>query len=253
MLAAERRKKICEILEEHDAVRVTELSSLFSVTEETIRRDLEKLERENKVIRQHGGAIKYQTTDSEVHFTEREIIYVNEKRVIAKHAATLVNEGDTIMLDASTTAWYLANSLPNIPIIVITNSVQVINELISKDRIEVISTGGRYSAKSHSFVGPLSERSIMNYHVNKTFISCTGAHIMNGVSDSSELQAILKSLMIANSDEVILMMDSSKSNKPAFAHVTDIEKIDYLITDSKVDSKFKIQVEELGVNIIIAE
>lgn len=253
MLAAERRSKICELLEENEAVRVTELSLLFSVTEETVRRDLEKLERENKVIRQHGGAVKFKTNDSEVHFTEREILYVNEKKIIAKQAATLVNSGDTIMLDASTTSWYLANSLPNIPIIVITNSIQVINELINKDKIEVISTGGRYSAKSHSFVGPLSERSIMNYHVNKAFISCTGAHIINGVSDSSELQAILKSLMIANSDEVILMMDSSKSNKPAFTHVTAIDQIDYLVTDVNIDSKFKIQAEELGVSVILAK
>lgn len=253
MLAAERRNKICELLEENDAVRVTELSVLFSVTEETVRRDLEKLERENKVIRQHGGATKYKSNDNEIHFTEREILNVNEKKLIAKHAAALVNEGDTIMIDASTTAWYLANSLPNIPLIVITNSVQVINELIHKDQIEVISTGGRYSSKSHSFVGPLAERSIMNYHVSKCFISCTGAHITNGISDSSELQAILKSLMIVNSDAVILMMDSSKTNKFAFAQVTNIEEIDYLISDSKLDTKFKIQAEELGANVIIAK
>lgn len=252
MLAAERRNKICELLEENEAVRVTELSLLFSVTEETIRRDLEKLERENKVIRQHGGATKYKSNDNEVHFTEREILNVNEKKVIARHAATLVNEGDTIMIDASTTGWYLANSLPNIPLIVITNSVQVINELMHKDQIEAISTGGRYSAKSHSFVGPLAERSVMNYHVSKCFISCTGAHIAAGISDASEVQAILKTLMIASSDEVILMMDSSKTNKSAFAHITSIEEIDYLISDAKIDKKFKIQVQELNKNVIIA-
>ena len=142
--------------------------------------------------------------------------------------------------------------MPNIPLIVITNSVQVINELIDKDKIEVISTGGRYSAKSHSFVGPLAERSIMNYHVDKAFISCTGAHILNGVSDSSELQAILKSLMVTHSDEVILMLDSSKVNTHAFAHITEIERIDCIITDPKIDVKFKIQAEERGVKVILA-
>lgn len=252
MLAAERRKKICELLEENDAVRVTELSVTFSVTEETIRRDLEKLEKDQKVIRQHGGAIKYAHTDGEIHFSEREILRVREKKMIAELASTLVQEGDKILLDASTTAWFLASNLPNIPLIVITNSVQVVNELVDKDKIEVISTGGRYSSRSHSFVGPLAERSVMHYRVNKAFISCTGAHILSGVSDSSELQAIIKSLMVAHSDEVILMMDSSKANSHAFAHITDIEKINYLITDTKINAKFKIQAEELGIKVLQA-
>lgn len=253
MFAAERRKKICELVEQQDAVRVTDLSLLFSVTEETIRRDLEKLERDNKIIRQHGGAIKYTLTEGEVHFSEREILHVKEKRSIALAAAQLVHEGDKIILDASTTAWYLASCLPNIPLIVITNSVQVVNALIDKDKIEVICTGGRYSSRSHSFVGPLAERAVMNYHVNKSFISCKGTSILNGVSDSSELQAILKSIMVSNSDEVILMIDSSKINSHAFAHIADIEKINFLITDSLVDAKFKIQAEELGVQIILAD
>jgi len=251
MIAAERRNKIYELLELQDAVRVTELSALFSVTEETIRRDLEKLEKENKVIRQHGGAIKNKSYENEIHFTQREILHVSEKKKIAQYAASLVREGDQIMIDASTTGWYLANSLPNIPLIVITNSVQIINELMYKDQIQVISTGGRYSSKSHSFVGPLAQRSVMNYHVSKCFISCTGANVRNGISDSSELQAILKSLMISNADQAILMMDSSKTNKHAFAKITDIERIDLIITDSNIDQKFKIQIEELGTNVTL--
>lgn len=253
MLAAERRKKILELLNEQDSVKVTELSKLFSVTEETVRRDLEKLESEKKIKRQHGGAIKVDFSDNETHFSEREIQRVQEKKAIAELAATFVNEGDRILLDASTTAWYLANQLPNIPLIVITNSLQVVNELVSKDKIDVISTGGRYSSRSHSFIGPLAERSVMNYHVDKAFISCTGAHIFNGLSDSSELQAILKSLMVENSNEVILMMDSSKANKPAFSKISEFEKVNHLISDQQLDMKFIMQAEELGIKVHITE
>lgn len=90
---------------------------------------------------------------------------------------------------------------------------------MEKDRIEVICIGGRYSAKSHSFIGPLSERSLDNYHVHKAFISCKGVHITNGVRDSSELQALLKRQMIAHCEEAILMVDNSKVNAHSFSHI----------------------------------
>ncbi|MFP3917070.1 DeoR/GlpR family DNA-binding transcription regulator [Lysinibacillus telephonicus] len=249
MLAAERRKKIYELVDEQTSVKVADLSNLFSVTEETIRRDLEKLEKENKIKRLHGGAVKVSSNDSEVHFTEREILHVEEKRAIAAEAAKLISEGDKIILDASTTAWCLARCLPNISITVITNSVQVVNELMEKDRIEVICIGGRYSAKSHSFIGPLSERSLDNYHVHKAFISCKGVHITNGVRDSSELQALLKRQMIAHCEEAILMVDNSKVNAHSFSHIAPLSFIHTIICDDKIDKNFKLQAEEIGVNV----
>nr|WP_106782288.1 DeoR/GlpR family DNA-binding transcription regulator [Lysinibacillus timonensis] len=252
MLAAERRKKIYEMVDEHTAVKVTELSNIFSVTEETIRRDLEKLERENKIKRLHGGAVKVPTNDSEVHFTEREILHVEEKRVVATEAVKLIAEGDKIILDASTTAMFFARCLPNIPITVITNSVQVINELIEKDRIEKICLGGLYSTKTHSFTGPLSERSLENYHVNKAFISCKGVHITNGVRDSNEMQALLKRKMITHCDEAILMVDSSKINAHSFSPIVPLSDIHTIICDEGIDRTFKQQAEEIGVNVTIA-
>ena len=250
MLAIERRKKIWALVEEQNIVRVSQLSTLFSVTEETIRRDLEKLEEEKKVIRQHGGAVKLDYTSSELHFSEREIRNVKEKAKIAEMASQFVNEGDKIMLDASTTATFFARNLPNIRLIVVTNSIQVVNELVDKDKIDVICTGGRYSPKSHSFIGPLAERALLNYHVNKLFISCTGVTISSGVSDTSEMQAILKNQMVEHANEIFLMMDSSKVNKSAFAHICEIEKISTIITDSNIDSSFKQQIEKLGVTVL---
>src|SRR3954468_21766912 len=104
MLVAERQKKIVELVNERLSIRVTELSEIFSVTEETIRRDLEKLEKENKLRRSHGGAVSIQEKDSEVDFSTREITNVMEKRIIASEAIKQVESGDRIILDASTTA-----------------------------------------------------------------------------------------------------------------------------------------------------
>ena len=109
MLVAERHHKIVELVNEKKSIRVSDMSKLFAVTEETIRRDLEKLEKENKLARSHGGAVSLHPNDSlEIPYSQREIMNVREKQKIAMEAIKHVFEGDKIILDASTTAWYMA-------------------------------------------------------------------------------------------------------------------------------------------------
>src|SRR5699024_532409 len=109
VLVAERQQKITELINERKSVRVTELSEIFNVTEETIRRDLEKLEQKQKLARSHGGAVRIQSSEGvESPYFEREITNVAEKREIAQEAVKKIIEGDKIILDASSTAWYMA-------------------------------------------------------------------------------------------------------------------------------------------------
>ncbi|WP_375088569.1 DeoR/GlpR family DNA-binding transcription regulator [Peribacillus sp. RS7] len=253
MLVAQRHQKIVELVNERSSIRVTELSEIFSVTEETIRRDLEKLEKETKLIRSHGGAVSLQEDDSEIHFSERVITNVNEKKVIAYEAAKRVVEGDRIILDASTTAWYMSKALPNIPLTVITNSTKVIMELSKKEKIEVISTGGRLLSKSLSFVGPIAEKSLTMYHVNKTFLSCKGIHLEEGLSDSNEGQALLKKKMIERSDSVILMVDSSKFGKKAFSLIVPPSEVDEIITDVEIDEASRQLLENCHVKVTVVK
>ncbi|CAH0262529.1 DeoR/GlpR family DNA-binding transcription regulator [Peribacillus simplex] len=253
MLVAQRHQKIVELVNERSSIRVTELSEIFSVTEETIRRDLEKLEKETKLIRSHGGAVSLQEDDSEIHFSERVITNVNEKKVIAYEAAKRVVEGDRIILDASTTAWYMSKALPNIPLTVITNSTKVVMELSKKEKIEVISTGGRLLSKSLSFVGPIAEKSLTMYHVNKTFLSCKGIHLEEGLSDSNEGQALLKKKMIERSDAVILMVDSSKFGKLAFSLIVPPSEVDEVITDREIDEASRKLLEKRNVKLTIVK
>lgn len=122
MLVVERHQKIIEQLEEKRIVRVSELSKKFSVTEETIRRDLEKLEKEGYLIRSHGGAVfNEMVKNQEIPFAEREITNISKKKLIAQMSVRYVEESDTILLDASSTAWYMAKILPNMPLTVVTN------------------------------------------------------------------------------------------------------------------------------------
>lgn len=254
MLVAERHQNIIELINERKSIRVTELSELFSITEETIRRDLEKLEKQGKLARSHGGAVSVSASDSlEVSYLEREITNVKEKAEIAHEAVKQVNEGDKIILDASTTAWYMAKELPDMKITVLTNSIKVATELSSKKQITVISTGGILQSKSLSFVGPLAEASLETYHVDKAFISCKGLHLERGISESNELQAHIKNVMINSTDVVYIMIDHSKFGVQAFSKYSDLDLIDYIITDSKVDAQLIQQLTDRSLKLIKTE
>lgn len=251
LLVAERQRKIVELVNERLSIRVSELSKIFSVTEETIRRDLEKLEKENQLMRSHGGAVSIEKEETEPSYLEREITNIEEKKAIAVKAVQLIEQGDQIILDASSTAWYVAKELPDISLTVVTNSIKVALELSKKEQIKVISTGGQLLSSSLSYVGPLAERSLSLYHVNKAFLSCKGVHLENGLSDSNELQALLKGKMMEIADQTILMVDSSKFGTRAFSQISLLSNIDFIITDSKVDQNTKKQLEEKKITVKI--
>src|SRR5690606_2933908 len=137
MLALQRYEIITKIVNERGSVRVSELSEICGVTEETIRRDLERLESQGRLRRSHGGAVSLNDEQQEIPFFEREITNVMEKKAIAQEAVKHVSEGDSIILDASSTAWYMASILPNMRLTVLTNAIKVALELSSKDKIEV--------------------------------------------------------------------------------------------------------------------
>lgn len=253
MLATERRRKIMELIQSEGSILVSEMSKRFHVTEETIRRDLDKLESEGKVIRTHGGAIINDTSPAEIPVEYREIKRLEQKKAIAKEAVKFVQAEDCIALDASTTAWQMAKILPDLPITVVTNSVKVVMELANKENIQVVSVGGTLVSRSLSFVGPLTERSIEGYHVQKCFLSCGGLHLQHGLSELTEEQARVKEKMIRNADKVILLIDSSKFGVRSFTRIVGLEAIDTLITDHEADAKVIEAIRRIVPNVRIAD
>ncbi|MBP1993280.1 DeoR/GlpR family DNA-binding transcription regulator [Paenibacillus eucommiae] len=250
MLLAERLQKIVQLVNDRGSIRVTELSELCEVTEETIRRDLDKLEVEGKLLRSHGGAISVKESQPEVPFRERETTNAEQKRRIAREAIKHIEPNDRIILDASSTAWYMAQILPDIQLTVVTNSIKVSLELSSKEQIQVISTGGLLTPRSLSFIGPLAERSLDQYHVEKAFISGKGLHLQRGVSESNEWQALIKQKMIAIADEVYVLADFSKFGQQSFAYVSGWDQIQHVITDEKADKEAVEQLRERSVDVI---
>lgn len=247
MLVAERYEKIVRLVNERGSIRVSELSELCEVTEETIRRDLDRLESAGRLRRSHGGAVSVKDVPvlhAEIPYAEREIVHAEEKRAIAEEAVRRIRQGERILLDASSTAWYMARSLPDIPLTVLTNSIRVATELAAKEKIQVLSTGGLLAQRSLSFVGPLAERSLDAYHVDKLFFSCKGVHLERGVSESNELQARVKQKMIGMADEVILLADASKFGVQAFTHVADWSDVDAIVTDRRLPRETVAWLEE---------
>lgn len=251
MLVAERYEKIVQLVNERGSIRVSELSDLCDVTEETIRRDLDRLEQAGRLRRSHGGAVSVKDQQPEIPYFEREITRAEEKRTIAEEAIKLISPNERILLDASSTAWYMAAKLPDIPLTVLTNSIKVATELAAKEKIEVISTGGILASRSLSYVGPLAERSLEAYYVDKVFLSCKGVHLERGISESNELQARVKQKMISIADQVVLLADSSKFGVQAFTHVADLREVDSIVTDRRLDRDMLTQLTDRGIHVKI--
>jgi len=252
MLIGERRLKVIDLLQEKANVVVSELSSLLSVTEETIRRDLESLEKEGLLKRTYGGAIPINKISLELPFKARKIERREEKKAIGKVAAGLIEDGDTLMFDASTTVLEVAKQIGvKKRLTAIASSLAVVLELIDRSEITLISTGGVFHSRSFSYVGPLAEKGIRNYHVDKLFLGAKGITIA-GPTDSYEAEAQLKETMVESAEETILVVDSSKFNEIALVSIVPLEAINKVITDKGIPSEYKKLFADRDIEVIIA-
>lgn len=250
MLALERQKKILEMLNLEGAVSVNRLSIELGVTEETVRRDLEKLEKQGSLMRTHGGAMPMDENTHEVSLEKRKNLNVQSKMAIAKLAAEHVAEGDTIFLDASTTTFFMAKELKNMRnITVITNSLRVVLELEGCEYIKVISVGGVLS-NNQSFVGSLAEKSIEeNYVVSKMFFSSKGINAKVGIMESNEQECGIKTKMLKNAKHKYYLCDKSKMGSVGFIKLMPVDAIDCFITDMEIEGELKALLDEGEVEL----
>ncbi|QQE77970.1 DeoR/GlpR family DNA-binding transcription regulator [Alicyclobacillus sp. SO9] len=249
MMALERQRKIVELVNDTGSVKVTDLSRLFHVTPETARRDLDLLATQGKLCRSHGGAIRMETESQDIPYTERESMNSQQKMEVAEKAASYVEAGDIIALDASSSAWYLARALPEVELTVITNSIPVIQELGKNNRIQAICTGGILRVTSMSFVGPLVEEALSKYHVNKTFVSCKGIDVTAGISESNELQAVIKRKMVSIADKTYLLADHTKFGVRSLVHTFNLSDIDIVVSDSEVSPEIIDVLLQSGIRV----
>ncbi|ADQ46657.1 transcriptional regulator, DeoR family [Caldicellulosiruptor kronotskyensis 2002] len=252
MLAIERRQKIMAMLNENKSVLVPELAKLFNVTEETIRRDLEKLEKEGLLKRTYGGAVLVENYNVDIPFEFRNVTNIEGKKQIALSLIKYIEDGDTLVMDSSTSALQVAKLLKTKKkITVITNSEQIISELkVFEDTIKVISTGGTLRNKSLSLVGPIAEQTLRSLNANKAIISCKGFDIEKGFTESNELEAQVKKLMIEIADKVYMIVDHTKMNKTALVNIATLDDVDFIFTDKILPPSQENAIREKNVEIV---
>lgn len=251
MFALERQKRILDQLKEQGSVTVSKLSVQLGVTEETIRRDLEKLEKQEALLRTHGGAVPLDENKQEFSLERRKKINQDIKQTLAKEAVTFIMPGDTIFIDASTTAFYMAQELKGFHgITVITNSLRVATELCGLPDIKLILVGGMVSM-NQSLVGSMAESNIQNhYFVNKMFFSSRGISTA-GILESNEQECFIKQSMMKNATLKYYLCDKGKFGRVGFVKLARLEDIQYLITeDGAVDEELQAALQEYKVKVV---
>lgn len=250
MLAAERKQQIKEIVIAKKSASVAALAKQFGVTGETIRRDLKALEKEGVLMRTHGGAFIQSGVENLIDIDLRKTVYIDEKELIAKRCYNLVNNGDAIFLDNSTTCYHVAKALSNLNITVVTNNLMIMNLFAQSENIRLVSVGGEFSIKEQAFSGTIAQRALAEYYVDKAFISCRTVSINNGITESTDQWASIRHLMIERSDKQYLVADHTKFGQTSFARISDFNEITAVITDHPLDAKWHEALRSKGCAVI---
>ena len=251
MLAIERRNAILTKLQTEKKVVVSDLSTLFDVTEETIRRDLEKLENEGLAKKTYGGAVLNESLNIDLPYIVRKKANVSGKQYIATLIGDMISDGDHIILDGSSTALFVSKHIKDKKnITVITNSVEILLELSDRKDWNILSTGGSLKEGGLSLVGYQAERMISTFHVDLAVFSSKGLDIENGVTDSNESDAQIKKLILKASKKRILAVDSSKFDKTSFTKICEISDVDMIVTDSEPGEAWVNALQNAGVELV---
>lgn len=233
MLSGERLDQIKNELIENKKVSVIDLSEYFHVSLETIRRDLKKLEKDGVAKCIYGGAVLADRVKSTVDYQYLSNIMVETKKHIAQLAVQFIQPMDCIYIDFSTTCGQLSEFLGDIPINVMTSSLDTMNKVVNLPNVSLLSVGGEWDSLNRAFLGKTTVQTIKDFHLDKAFVSCRALNMKNGISDRSMPEAEVRKAIIESSNQVYLMVDNSKFDKMAFVKTGDFSNITAVITDMK--------------------
>lgn len=245
MISYERRQSLIEILRKQPGLRVPELAKALNVSEGTVRNDLNALEEEGRLKRVHGGAVLSDHDEFQNNsFVRRYKTNEAAKLAIAREAASLVKDGDSIMLDASSTAYFFARELSvRNRLRVMTNGFEVARELARNTSNTVILIGGVVNNDSSSVTGLLSEQIIADMHIEKAFFSCSGFSVERGMTEVHFEEAQLKRKAIESSKQVFALVDSTKFGKEDLTPFARPIQITHLFTDYGITEDWKTRLQ----------
>ena len=252
--ADERRKRILEILEQESKVRVVDLSRRFSISEVTIRNDLGELEEAGLLERIHGGAVSSHKAYYNMSLKERMRTNADEKRCIAAHIASLVRDGDTLMVDSGTTTLYLAKALKGVKdLTLVTNSLAVAEELGYRDDAQIILIGGSLDPRYQFTYGDDAVAQLRKYKADLMVVSADGASVEDGLTTHHHHEAEVSRQMMSRANRTVAAVDYSKIGRGSFAFIDDVKALDLLVTDAKASPQELVRIRATGVKVVIAE
>jgi len=251
LFPAERMDQITSLLQQNGRVSVADLQERYGVSAVTIRNDLATLEQQGLLVRTHGGAVAKPSAGVEpLAFALRKELHLAEKERIGRHAAALVRDGDSIALDASTTAWYVARHLKDRrELTVVTNGLFVALEFVDSPGVTVVMPGGQLRAASASLVGSDGACILDRYHVQRGFFGAGGFTLEEGLTDTNQYEVELKQRMVARSKEVIAVVDSSKWGEVTFAPLASVAQLDRVITDDGAPADMVAALGQRGIDV----
>ena len=253
MLGEERRQYILNLINKTGSIKAIDIAKMLEVSELTIRRDLDKLAKNELLKRTHGGAINILSVGHEMKFDVQKEKYIDEKKRIALAASSLIEEGDVILIEAGTTGYQTALNITNrAKLTIITNSCDIA-VLLGKTNpdYKIVSSGGILNTDTRALVGPIADFAFKTTFVDKAFIGISGIDLEKGITAADPIEAQTKKNIIACAKQVIALADHSKIGHIAMNYVAPVHMINTFITDSEADEEFIEKLKELDVRIII--
>ena len=252
LMAEERRTQILQIVRTTGRAKVNELTHLFNTSAVTIRNDLNELHQRGLVVRSHGGAMLSDGILREPPVLERLKEHADEKQRIGARAATLINDGETIILDSGTTTLEIARHLKKKQgLHVITNGVNIAVELLDARDVQTFIIGGTVRGESASISGRFSEEMFDQFSAEKLFLSGAGCDLEFGVSGANLEETMVNRAMLKISREIILVADASKFSKRSMTRIAPFSEIDTVISDTGLPDETRAKLTALGCNLIL--
>ncbi|MGB7803302.1 L-fucose operon activator [Buttiauxella sp.] len=237
-MKAERHQELVQLVEQYNNLTTQQLAQLLDVSQETVRRDLRVLQKQGKVVRQHGRAkrINRGADESSDPFTARLKSHLNSKADIAHRALAWIVPGMVVALDASSTCWYLARLLPDIPLTVFTNSERICHELGKREQIQLISTGGVLQRKDACYIKAPLAAHLKSLEIDLFVFSCEGVDSNGTLWDTRSWNAEYKTLLLKRSAQSILLIDKSKFDRVSDVRIGERVDITEIITEGEATS-----------------
>lgn len=252
LLAQERRGKILSLLRHDKSVLVKDLCVQFGVTGETIRKDLSQLEREGQLIKTYGGAYIQDGVKNEIDASIRKTLLPDAKDAIGICCAGLVEAGDTVFLDESTTCQAVARHLLHAEITVVTNSLDIAQIFTESGQGKLLLSGGELDRKNRCFVGGGAEEFLAHYYVDKSFVSCRGADRFAGITDGSAVNGRIRAMMLRRAGKRYLVLDHTKLDKTNFFQICDFDAIHAVVADTFAETIWRDFLHQRGIETIEA-